>query len=120
MEEITISFVGDLPSRFTGIVHFKSVEHWFENGKIHRLDGPAMIWPDGKRHYYVHGMNCSEENYWKHPEVIAAQKPIPYIEAFPNKCKVCGQKCRMFKKNVFCSNHKCKTRKKWGVMFKRK
>jgi hypothetical protein len=30
-------------------------KHWYENGEKHRLDGPAVICPDGENHWYKHG-----------------------------------------------------------------
>jgi hypothetical protein len=65
---------------------------WVVNGQFHRLDGPAVKfpngtkqwWVDGKCHrldgpaitsknyyaYYVHGIFLSEENFNKHPLVV--------------------------------------------------
>lgn len=31
-------------------------EYWFDkNGKFHRVDAPAIIWPDGEQEWYLHG-----------------------------------------------------------------
>jgi hypothetical protein len=28
-------------------------KHWYMHGKLHRLDGPAVEYPDGEKHWYV-------------------------------------------------------------------
>ena len=44
------------------------VEYWIE-GKLHRLDGPAVIrpnnkiWPNGKIQYYINGKKIDEEQF---------------------------------------------------------
>jgi hypothetical protein len=30
-------------------------EEWYRNGKLHREDGPAIVFPDGYRAWYQHG-----------------------------------------------------------------
>lgn len=30
-------------------------EYWFQNGKVHREDGPAIIWADGAEVWYMNG-----------------------------------------------------------------
>jgi len=32
-----------------------SVEEWYVNGQMHRLDGPARIWEDGDMEWWVNG-----------------------------------------------------------------
>jgi len=46
---------------------------WYYHGKLHRLDGPALEQPHHKK-FYINGRSYSEENYWKHPDVIAFNK----------------------------------------------
>ncbi len=43
--------VGDFPAVECGD---GSLQYW-ENGKLHRLNGPAIIYPDGHRAYYQNG-----------------------------------------------------------------
>jgi len=28
-------------------------KHWYQNGKYHRTDGPAIIWDDGKEFWFI-------------------------------------------------------------------
>jgi len=42
--------------------------YWYENGKQHRLGGPARIALCGES-YAIHGIGYTEECYWNHPEV---------------------------------------------------
>ena len=30
-------------------------KEWYQNGKLHRLDGPAIMWSDGTESYYIEG-----------------------------------------------------------------
>jgi len=45
---------------------------WYQNGKMHRVDGPAMIWYHSnsngnieEEYWYLNGEEYTEENYWK-------------------------------------------------------
>jgi hypothetical protein len=38
------------------IVDIKGNKEWTLNGKLHRLDGPAMEYADGSREWWVDGM----------------------------------------------------------------
>jgi hypothetical protein len=41
---------------FTGIVKWDDGGvSYFENGNLHRLDGPARIYPDGREEYFING-----------------------------------------------------------------
>jgi hypothetical protein len=32
-------------------------------GKLHNWEGPALITPEGKKEYHIHGIPYTEENY---------------------------------------------------------
>lgn len=34
------------------------------NGDFHRLDGPARIWSNGAKEYWIHGKKYSKEDYY--------------------------------------------------------
>jgi hypothetical protein len=34
---------------------------WWLNGKLHREDGPAVIWPDGTEYWYLNGKRHRED-----------------------------------------------------------
>ena len=34
-------------------------EVWYENGKIHRVGGPAIEWADGRKEYWLDGQRVS-------------------------------------------------------------
>ena len=36
---------------------------WYQNGKLHRLDGPAIEWADGTRQWWINGKQLSEEEF---------------------------------------------------------
>jgi len=41
-------------------------KQWWLNGKIHRLDGPAVIWNDGLKHWYINDkrLDTNEVESW--------------------------------------------------------
>ena len=41
--------------------------YWIE-GKLHRLDGPAIILPNGEGYYYINGKYLTKEEFEVHPE----------------------------------------------------
>ena len=34
---------------------------WYLNGKLHRMDGPAIEWADGSRYYWINGESIGLE-----------------------------------------------------------
>ena len=47
---------------------------WYLNGKLHRIDGPVAEYTNGNKFWYLNDKEYSEEEYWKHPEVVAFRK----------------------------------------------
>lgn len=43
---------------------------WYVDGKLHRLDGPAEQYIDGHKGYFVNGTNLSKIAFYTHPVVI--------------------------------------------------
>ena len=41
---------------------------YYINNKLHKLDGPAIIWPDGYTEYCINGEYLSKEQFEMHPE----------------------------------------------------
>ena len=38
-------------------------KYWFQNGKRHRLDGPAIEYADGDKEWFIEGKELSEEEF---------------------------------------------------------
>lgn len=74
---------------------------WYQHDKRHRLDGPSIEYLDGSKSkfhhldgqaieygdnkgYRINGQPYSEEEYWKHPAVLAYKylKEHPELQAF--------------------------------------
>lgn len=36
-------------------IAFNGKQEWWLNGELHRLDGPAVIWPDGGQEWWQYG-----------------------------------------------------------------
>ena len=45
-------------------------EFWYQNGEYHRFDGPAVIDPDGSGTWYINGFYYTEEQFNAHPLVV--------------------------------------------------
>jgi hypothetical protein len=52
----------DLPA----VEYPSGIKHWYKNGKKHRETGPAVVWPDGDRSYFLEGeFFYTEKNFYK-------------------------------------------------------
>jgi hypothetical protein len=38
-------------------------ESWYQNGQRHNLDGPAIIYPNGDKRYFIDGKEYSLDDY---------------------------------------------------------
>ena len=38
---------------------------WYQNGKFHRTDGPAIIWNDGVKEWWLGGRQLTESEFLK-------------------------------------------------------
>jgi hypothetical protein len=43
---------------------------WFMYGSYHRLDGPAIEFADGDREWYIKGKKLTQQQFDQHPLVI--------------------------------------------------
>jgi len=52
----------DIPWGYSGIVNYDSylIEYWL-NGKLHREDGPAAIYPNNCVYYFLNNNDITEE-----------------------------------------------------------
>ncbi len=49
-------------------ISFENDYEWYQNGNLHRLDGPAMIYEDFgmiKETFFIDNKKYKEEDYWK-------------------------------------------------------
>ena len=54
-----------LPHRsIRGYIHVKwedGLEEWYLDGERHRIDGPALVFPNGTKHWYLYGKPHRED-----------------------------------------------------------
>ena len=54
------------------------VKHWFQNGQRHNPDGPAIIYPNGTRRWFINNKEITEDGFnkwkWKHDQHEALKK----------------------------------------------
>ena len=55
--DLPVIYINSVPSNFTGIVVYPDRKEWLLKGKYHRLDGPAIEYPDGSKFWFVKGKN---------------------------------------------------------------
>ncbi len=54
-------------------------------GKLHNWNGPAVVYEDGRKEYYIHGMPLSEKEFGKR---LKAQEGLPWFKSAGMKGKV--------------------------------
>jgi len=47
------------------VEHFDGTKEWFVNGKLHREDGPAIEHSDGSKAFYLFGEKIKNEKVYK-------------------------------------------------------
>jgi hypothetical protein len=43
---------------------------WYVDNRLHRLDGPAVEWADGSRQWWVNGERLIQEQFNRYPLVV--------------------------------------------------
>jgi len=62
VNSITVNSYKEIPKGYTG--HFKftnGTQAWYKNSKLHREDGPAVIYPDGTQWWYKNSLKHRED-----------------------------------------------------------
>lgn len=49
---------------------------WYIKGKLHKLDGPARQYNDGRKSWYINNQEIKEEDFYNHPLVIIHQEKM--------------------------------------------
>lgn len=48
---------------------------WYKNGKLHRKDGPAVEYADGRQYWYINGELITEEEFNKQHKKRFSDQP---------------------------------------------
>jgi hypothetical protein len=57
MKIIRIDYNDSIPDKFTGVIEYPDrTKKWYKEGKVHRLDGPAVEYPSGLKYWYKEGI----------------------------------------------------------------
>ena len=76
MKTLKLDYGDKLPVNYTGIIEYVfGTTCYYLNGKYHREDGPAVIYPDGTLHYYLNGELHREDG----PAIIYPGGNIYYL-----------------------------------------
>ena len=71
----------EIPANHTGIIEWGNGErHWFKNGKRHREDGPAIVYDDVYKQWWLDGYKVWESGYGKldlRDKIILSKDPHP-------------------------------------------
>lgn len=49
-------------------------QFWCIDGKVHRIEGPAVTYPNGGQSYYLDGEKLTQEEWCRDPRVQRSQK----------------------------------------------
>jgi hypothetical protein len=78
----------DIPTGFTGIAIIDDIEAkcWYFDGKLHREDGPAREWSDGKKEWWREGTCLHLTHYTGNGNFnyIVLERGIPTDEMLGN------------------------------------
>jgi hypothetical protein len=47
----------------SAVIYANGDQEWYLNEQWHRTDGPAIIWSDGSRAWWLHGQPFTEANW---------------------------------------------------------
>ena len=50
------------------------IKFWYQHGKVHRDDGPAIEWPDGDTSWCLHGQRLSFDEWLDEVEMLYENK----------------------------------------------
>lgn len=57
MERLKLEPYEDVPKNYTGMIEYSDeTVRWYKKGERHRLDGPAVVWPDGTKFWFREGL----------------------------------------------------------------
>lgn len=66
---VRMTATGQVSWRLNGIIHrggdrpaimYKNgAEYYYQNGYLHRENGPAVAWPSGKTHHFIFGVETA-------------------------------------------------------------
>lgn len=79
------------PQGFTGIAKWPYVKAWFQNGKFHRVNGPAIEWDTGNKEWHILGEKLLErqfkifQNLWKSTSL---EKTEETMKAYAKLCQI--------------------------------
>ena len=45
------------------IEYSNGTKYWYQNGQLHRVDGPAIEYSDGSKKWYIEGNELTEEEF---------------------------------------------------------
>ena len=52
-------------------------KEWYQNGKLHRLDGPAIEYADGNKEWYIEGVGITQAEHAKRTSAkVCANKTV--------------------------------------------
>ncbi len=81
MKTIKIKYGNEISSNYTGIVEYEDqTKTWLKNGKLHREDGPAIIWYTGFKDWFLDGKcawNSNRKKFDFTNIIILSKNPHP-------------------------------------------
>jgi hypothetical protein len=53
---------------------------WYQNGRRHRTDGPAIEYPDGDKHWYIRGVWYDFNDWLNLVDITEVQKTLMRLQ----------------------------------------
>ena len=54
---------------------------WYQNGRLHRADGPAVEWADGTKNWYLDGIKVTQAQHKKLTAAPVEEMTMAQLEA---------------------------------------
>ena len=82
----SISTLNSLSKMDSNMIEYQvdeyGIQRWYQNGKLHRTDGPAIICPDGKQQWYRNGRWITDININQSHKIFIKQVKFNIKDGF--------------------------------------
>ena len=62
------------------VQHTTGAKFWYVDGKLHRTDGPAAEWAGGTKYWFINGVSLTEEQFKEKTAPVAKELTVAEIE----------------------------------------
>ena len=70
---------------YTVKVHTNGDREWYQNGKLHRVDGPAVEYANGHKEWWINGVQLTQEEFNKQTKKNTCEDKTVIIDGITYK-----------------------------------